>query len=133
MNHLTDGIHRTNKIVEKEGKTFSVRLEISPNTSERAIVENGARELFKAFVQKRNPNKDFRNLRIECILHSADTMFDHNAFSSKKSALQRELAKRGMGKPPISTRHEQSDTPEIIFNAIFFEVDKRDPFYGLHV
>lgn len=129
MNHLTDGIHRTARVIDNMEKHFTVRLDMSPNTSERVIAEEGAKTLFKAFKEHRDPDKEQLNLRIECLLHSYATMFDLGSFSSKKNALQRELAKKGMGKPPISTRHEKSHVLEIVFNVTFFEKEHQDPFY----
>ena len=71
---------RAENIVRKPAKRFTKRVEVSPNAKTHQVVEESIRALLEGFKETHDPKLEARNIKIELLCESYDTMFDAGAF-----------------------------------------------------
>ncbi len=99
---------RVDKLFAEGRKTFSVRLDISPNAKTPKLVETFKKEVSRSFMQVHDKACFAVNSKVEIVLHSYATMFNLGDFDSNLRHFRIVLESLGMKTPGISIRHEQS-------------------------
>lgn len=132
-NKFDDQFHtgqRAEETVRKAAKRFSVRVEVSPWAKTHLVVEESIRALLEGFKETHDPKLEARNIKIELLCESYDTMFDVGAFFPKAYKIKSLLEKRGFKRAFFYVNGRKSETPALNFTVSFWDVDPRDPFTG---
>lgn len=79
---------------------------------------------------KRFPKLEARNIKVELLCESYDTMFDAGAFFPKAYEIKSLLEKRGFKRAFFYVNGRKSQTPALNFTVSYWDVDPRDPFTG---
>ena len=121
---------RAENIVRKPTKRFTKRVEVSPNAKTHLVVEESIRALLEGFKETHDPKLEARNIKIELMCESYDTMFDAGAFFPKAYEINSVLEKRGFKRAFFYVNGRKSKTPALTFTVSYWDVDPRDPFTG---
>lgn len=121
---------RAEEAVRKAAKRFTKRVEVSPNAKTHLVVEESIRALLEGFKETHDPKLEARNIKIELLCESYDTMFDVGAFFPKAYEIKSLLEKRGFKRAFFYVNGRKSETPALNFTVSFWDVDPRDPFTG---
>lgn len=121
---------RAEETVRKASKRFTKRVEVSPNAKTHQVVEESIRVLLDGFKETHDPKLEARNIKVELLCESYDTMFDVGQFFPKAHEIKHQLEKRGFKRAFFYVNHKQTKTPGMTFNVSFWDVDPRDPFTG---
>lgn len=112
-NKFDDQFHagqRAEETVRKAAKRFTVRVEVSPWEKTHVVVEEASKALLKGFKDTHDPKLEARNIKVELLCESYDTLFDAGAF--------------------FYVNGRKSKTPALNFTVSYWDVDPRDPFTG---
>lgn len=130
-NRFDDQFHagqRAERTVRKATKRFTVRVEVSPNAKTHQVVEESIRALLAGFKETHDPKLEARNIKIELLCESYDTMFNAGDFFPKAYEIKSLLEKRGFKRAFFYVNGRKSKTPALNFTVSYWDVDPRDPF-----
>lgn len=132
-NKFDDQFHagqRAEEIVRKVAKRFTVRVEVSPWGKTHVVVEEASKALLKGFKDTHDPKLEARNIKIELLCESYDTMFNAGDFFPKAYEIKSVLEKRGFKRAFFYVNGRKSKIPALNFTVSYWDVDPRDPFTG---
>lgn len=111
----------------KEGlKTFSVTLDISPNTNPRIVAETFKKGVLRLFKHIHDKQCSVVNSKVTMALYSPDTFFDFNKFSSHHFEIRKVCDEIGLVGASICERHVKRDKTKIEVEVSFRDVDPLD-------
>lgn len=132
-NRFDDQFHagqRAEEIIRKASKCFTKRVEISPNAKTHIVVEESIRAHLEGFKETHDPKLEARNIKIELMCESYDTLFNVGDFFPKAYEIKSVLEKRGFKRAFFYVNGRKSKTPALNFTVSYWDVDPRDPFTG---
>lgn len=114
----------------KEGvKTFSVRLNVSPNGKSSKVEEEFRKCVSRLFKQHRDQRLVVKNATVEIDLHSFDTMFDFTNTHLNSYFFRKLLEDIGFEKMGIVIRHVKDKEVFINVECRFTEASPLDFLY----
>lgn len=132
-NRFDDQLHagdRAEKIVRKAAKRFVKRIEISPWAKTHVVVEEAVKALLCGFKETHDPKLEARNIKVELLCETFDTMMDVGQFFPKAHEIKTCLEKRGFKRAFFYVSHKKTEKPAMTFTVSFWDVDPKDPFTG---
>lgn len=132
-NRFDDQFHagdRAEKIVRKAAKRFVKRIEVSPWAKTHVVVEEAVKALLCGFKETHDPKLEARNIKVELICETFDTMMDVGQFFPKAHEIKNCLEKRGFKRAFFYVSHKKTEKPAMTFTVSFWDVDPKDPFTG---
>lgn len=94
------------------------------------VVEESIRALLEGFKETHDPKLEARNIKIELMCESYDTLFNVGDFFPKAYEIKSVLEKRGFKRAFFYVNGRKSKTPALNFTVSYWDVDPRDPFTG---
>lgn len=101
--------HNDSKPFKEGVKSFSVRFEASANGKASNMISEFKKHVSRAFLAVHDQNCFARNMKLEIVLHTPDTMFDFSNFGPTQRSLHESVSFMGIKHPGITVRHEKSD------------------------
>lgn len=121
---------RAENIVRKPTKRFTKRVDVSPNAKTHQVVEESIKALLEGFKETHDPKLEARNIKVELLCESYDTMLDVGLFFPKAYEIKALLEKRGFKRAFFYITSRKAEIPALTFTVSYWDVDPRDPFTG---
>lgn len=92
------------------------------------VVEEAIKALLSGFKETHDPKLEARNIKVELLCETFDTMMDVGQFFPKAHEIKTCLEKRGFKRAFFYVSHKKTEKPAMTFTVSFWDVDPKDPF-----